>query len=76
VRHRRSIDLLAPVRRQDVEWPLESRRPKRQWQKMTDSELRRVGEYLRQQVAAGRTMHQQDLEEARAEWRRRHPHAS
>jgi hypothetical protein len=30
---------------------------------------------LRQQVAAGRTMHQQDLDEARAEWRRRHPRA-
>jgi hypothetical protein len=75
VRHRRSIDLMAPVRRNPVEWPDESRRPQRQWQRMTDGELRRVGEYLRQQVEAGHTVHQQDLDAARAEWRRRHPRA-
>ena len=40
---------------------------------MSDDELRRVGQYLRQQVQAGNTVHQYDLDEARAEWRRRHP---
>jgi hypothetical protein len=73
VRHRRSIDLLVPVRTGPVERPNDSRRSKPYWQTMTDSELRRVGEYLRKQVEAGHNVHAPDLAEACAEWRRRHP---
>ena len=73
VKHRRSIDLTAPTRKSPVEWPRESRRPTRYWQSMSDDELRRIGRYLRQQVEAGQTVHQHDLDDARDEWRRRHP---
>ena len=73
MRNHRSIDLLAPTRKTPVEWPNESRRSSRYWQSMSDEELRRVGRYLRQQAQAGNTVHQQDLDQARAEWRRRHP---
>ena len=76
VRHRRSIDLLAPVRTTPVEWPSESRRSPRYWQKITDAELERIGKYLGEQVKAARTVHQQDLDEARREWRRRHSGAT
>jgi hypothetical protein len=73
VRHRRSVDLLAPPAQGPVDWPNESRRSPRYWQFMTDEELQLTGLYLNQQVKAGRTVHQQDLDEARAEWRRRNP---
>ena len=71
--HRRIIDLLAPGRTGPVVGSGESRRPKCYWQTLTDDELRRVGAYLRKQVEAGHSVHAPDLEEARAEWRRRHP---
>ena len=76
VRHRRSVDLMARVRKSPVEWPKESRRSTRYWQAMSDEELRRIGRYLRQQVGAGQSVHQRDLDDARAEWRRRHPRSS